>query len=188
VEKTGEAARSEAPAHATGGPPSEGGQASATRKETKKSGSEAFSGNEAFSPVDRKATSSPSLSIEGAEVAALRRWIARVWPGIPLDGGGIELGAWGVALGADLFRPLVADATELLPPVSLVAQVTDDAPLATRPATAEASKSPVLSSPPASVDGDGKKIVYFAAFAALLALLLSTVGAEFRSAFRARLR
>jgi hypothetical protein len=127
--------------------------------------------------------SSAPPSITAAEVAALQRWFARVWPAIPLGGGAGRGGAARVI--GDLFRPVVAAAARLLFLAPLAARAASDPPYAGHPQTANA---PQLALPNAPAPADGKRIIYRIALAALLALLAFTIWREFRSVRRPGVR
>jgi hypothetical protein len=125
--------------------------------------------------------SSAPPSITAAEVAASQRWLARIWPAIPLGGGAGQ--AW-AAVG-DLFRPAAAAAARLLFLAPLVARAASDSPFVGHPGTANA---PQLALPNAPASADGARIIYLIVLAALLALLAFTIWREFRSALRPRVR
>ena len=118
-------------------------------------------------------------SIAAAEVVALQRWFARIWPAIPL-GGGADRGWIARAIG-DLFRPAAVATARLLFLHPLVAQAASDSPFAGHPGTAIA---PRLALPNAPASADGKRIIYLIVCVALLALLAFTIWREFRSALR----
>jgi hypothetical protein len=131
-----------------------------------------------------RATRAP-LSVGPADAAAVRRWIARVWPGVPL-GGGTGRASISEAIGADLLRPAVAAATRSLHAVSAVARAVGfgDAQPADSPAGPSARHgflSNVASPAP------WEDVPYFVAIGALLALLAFTVWREFRSVLHPRL-
>jgi len=127
--------------------------------------------------------SSAPPSITAAEVAALQRWFARVWPAIPLGGGGAGRG-WAAGVIGDLFRPAAAATARLLSLVPLVARAAGDSPFVGHPGTANAPQLALPNAAPA----DGKKIIYLVVLAALLALLGFTIWREFRSALRPGVR
>lgn len=126
-----------------------------------------------------RTTSSPPVAVRAAEVAALQRWLARVWPAIALGGGEISrVGAVEVIAG-DLFRPALAAIAGVLLASSPVPLTSGDPPLGGDQGVAGASRS---APPPAPVAGEGGGIVYLIAIAGLLALLGFTVWREFRIA------
>jgi hypothetical protein len=127
--------------------------------------------------------SSAPPSIKAAEVAALQRWFARIWPAISLGGGAGR--GWAARVIADLFRPAAAATAQLLLLAPLVARAANDSPFVGHPGTAI---SPQLSLPDAPVSADGKRIIYLIVFAALLAFLAFTIWREFRSALRPGVR
>jgi len=129
----------------------------------------------------RTASSSPPVAVRAAEVAALQRWLARVWPAIALGGGGV-IGAQVVgAIAGDLARPALAIVTGLLLASSPILPASGDPALAGRPAGTGASQpTPAPLDAPTVVDG--VKIVYLIAIAGLLVLLAFTVWREFRIA------
>jgi len=127
--------------------------------------------------------SSAPPSITAAEVAALQRWFARIWPAIPLGGGAGR--GWAATVIGDLFRPAAAATARLLFLAPLVARAASDSPLVGHPGTANA---PQLAFPHAPASADGKRIIYLIALVALLALLAFTIWREFRSALRPGVR
>jgi hypothetical protein len=136
--------------------------------------------------------SSAPPSVSDAEVAALQRWFARVWPAIALGGG--EAGRdWVVRLiEEDLFRPAVvafARLLSLVPPVIRAAaiQAAGDSPLVRDPA-GTANEKPQIALPDIPAPVNDEKTLYFIAFAALLASLVFMLREEFRSTFRAGVR
>lgn len=141
---------------------------------------------EAIVPL-RRTASGPPVAVRAAEVAALQRWLARIWPAVALGGGGA--GGAGVveAVAADLLRPVLTAVTGLLLASSPVIPSSGDASLAGHQGVAGASRSAPAPSPPAAAD-DGGKIVYLIAIAGLLGLLGFTVWREFRLALHPRLR
>lgn len=142
--------------------------------------------NEAIVP-ERRTASSPPVAIRAAEVAALQRWFAQVWPAIALGGGEISrLGAV-EAIVAALFQPALAAITGVLLASLPVLPTSGDAPLTGHHGVAGASRSGSAPSPaPAAADGGG--VLYLIAIAGLLALLAFTVWREFRIALHPRLR
>lgn len=125
-------------------------------------------------------------SIAAAEVAALQRWFAYVWPAISL-GGGEEAGPALIVgmLEGGLLRPAVVDIPRLLSLVPAVTRVSGDSPPVRNPATGSA---PQRAHPPyAPAPGEGGKLLYLVALVALLALLAFTVWRELRSALRPHL-
>jgi hypothetical protein len=126
--------------------------------------------------------SSAPPSIAAAEVAALQRWFARIWPAISLGGAGR---GWAASVIGDLFRPAATATARLLFLTPLVARAASDSPLVGHPGTANAPQ-PALPNAPASADGE--RIIYLVVLAALLALLAFTIWREFRSALRPGVR
>jgi len=133
---------------------------------------------------ERRQASSPPLAIRAAEVAAWQRWLARVWPAIPLGGSGVI----GIGIDAgDLFRPALAVVTGLLLasspilPTSGDVPASGDVPLAGHHGVAGISRA-TPNPPPAPVAAEGGRVLYLIAMAALLALLAFTVWREFRIA------
>lgn len=127
-----------------------------------------------------RTASSPPVAVRAAEVAALQRWLARVWPAIALGGGEISrVGAVEVIAGG-LFPPALAAIAGVLLASSPVPLTSGDPPLGGDQGVAGASRSaPAL---PAPAAGEGGGIVYLIAIAGLLALLGFTVWREFRVA------
>jgi hypothetical protein len=123
--------------------------------------------------------SSAPPSITAAKVAPLRRWLARIWPAIPLGGGAGR--GWAARVIWDLFRPAAAPTARLLSLAPLVARTASDSPFAGHPGTAIA---PQLALPNAPAFADGKRTIYRIVLAALLALLAFTIWREFRSSLR----
>jgi hypothetical protein len=122
------------------------------------------------------------FSIKKAEVAALVRWFARIWPGIPLGGGETGQGWAAKVIEGDLLRPAIADIARLLvPPIT---RVPSGSPPVGHPATASA---PRPASPDASAPAD-RGTIYLIAIVALLALLSFTIWTELRSVFRPGVR
>jgi hypothetical protein len=141
--------------------------------------------------------SSAPPSVSDAEVAALQRWFARVWPAIGLGG---EAGRDLVVrlIEGDLFRPVVVVMTRLLslvPPTIQAAavQAAADSPpvrgpsLARHPVTGNEVPQLALPDVPA-VPLDEEQTLYLIAFVALLASLVFMLRGEFRSTFRAGVR
>jgi hypothetical protein len=127
--------------------------------------------------------SSAPPSIKAAEVVALQRWFARIWPAIPLGGGaGRE---WTAGVIGDLFRPAAAATARLRFLAPLAARVASDSPLVGHPATAN---GPQLAPPNAPASAGGTRVTYLIILAALLALLAFTIWREFRSALRPGVR
>jgi len=159
-----------------GGRVTDGGRASASA-----SGRDGDVNTEASRPAG--AGSNPQPSIAAAEVAAFRRWLARIWPAIALGGGAGD--GWGAGLIADLFllRPAAAFAVRLLTPPNAGA-AGGPGPVG-HPAAANAPQ-PALPAVPASPDGE--KTVYLAVFVALLAFLVFTIWREFRTTLRPGVR
>jgi hypothetical protein len=124
------------------------------------------------------------LSIPAADIAAAERWIARVWPGIPLGGGAGGTGPLGGAASA-LLHPAVLAATQLLALVPSLLQRAGDSPSAIPPATAN---TPELTLSDASVSTDWMKVVYLVTLIVLLALLAFTIWKEMGPVLRASMR
>lgn|GEM_PF-6609834 len=148
-----------------------------SRVSTRPNGPDAGAGK-ATPRVLGTASSAPP-SITAADVAALQRWFARIWPAIPLGGGAGR--GWAVRVMEDLFRPAAAASARLLFLAPSVARAAGDSPFVGHPGTANA---PQLALPNAPVSADGKRIIYLIVLAALLALLAFTIWREFRSALR----
>ncbi len=128
-------------------------------------------------------SSAPS-SIAAAEVAALQRRFARIWPAIPLGGGaGRE---WVARVIGGLFRQTAVAAAQSLFSTPLVARAAGDSPSVGQPG--RTAISPRLSPPAAPVSAGGTRVIYLVVIAALLALLAFTVWREFRSALRPGVR
>lgn len=126
--------------------------------------------------------SSAPPSIDDAEVAALQRWFARIWPAIALGDGESGRGWLARAIDGDLLRPAVAAVARLLflgPPI---VRAVADSPTVGLPATANAPQSappdnaPASSAPPPAADG-----TWFIFLAALSALLAFALWKEFHS-------
>jgi hypothetical protein len=119
-------------------------------------------------------------------VAAARRWLARVWPGIALGGDGSgESGTVGVtAEPGEVFRSALAAIGALLLTSSATPEVgggDSPSPLAGHPAGGAAAQSAPTRAPDTP---DGGEIFYLIAIAGLLALLAFTVWRELRVALR----
>ncbi len=125
------------------------------------------------------ASTSAPLSIRAAEVAALQRWFARVWPGVALGGDGTGLARAARAIGGDLLRPAAAAIAQSLLPVLPAAWAPGDSPSAAHSATADARQHALPGAPTVATV---KKILFLAAIAALLAVLAFTIWTEFRAA------
>jgi hypothetical protein len=132
-----------------------------------------------------RTASSPPVAVRAAEVAALQRWLARVWPAIALGGGGA--GGVGVvgAIAGGLFRPALAAIAGMLLASSPIPLASGDSTLGGEHGVAGASRSAPALVPDA---GDGGGIVYLIAIAGLLGLLVFTVWREFRMALHPGLR
>jgi hypothetical protein len=141
----------------------------------------AASGSGSAAPLRKRRTaSSPPFAVRAAEVAALQRWLARVWPAVSLGGGGIS-GAPAVdEIAGDVFRPVLAVVSGLLL-ASSPFPTSGEGSLAARHGVAGASQSSPAPFPQPTAD-DGVKVVYLIAIAGLLALLAFTVWREFRIA------
>lgn len=132
--------------------------------------------------------SSPPVAVRAAEVAALQRWLARVWPAIALGGGEISGVGMVETIAGDLFRPALAAITGVLLASSPILPTSGDPlPLSGHQGVAGASRS-APAPPPVPATGDGGGIVYLIAIAGLLALLAFTVWREFRIALHPGLR
>lgn len=176
------------------------GSATSTSKETTKratpsarndggrpSASQSAPDEGASRPTSRATGTAPNPppSIRAAQVVALRRWLAYVWPAIALGGSGADRGWMARPGAAGLVHPSVAAIARVLSPVPPIGQASGAAPLAGRPGTANVPQ-PAL--PDASRATDGTEIVYLAIFIALSALLAFTLWREFRSVLRPRAR
>lgn len=128
----------------------------------------------------------PPVAVRAAEVAALQRWLARVWPAVALGGSGIDGAGVVEVIARELFRPALAAITGVLLASSPVLSASGDAPLAGHQGVASASRS--APAPLVPVAGDGGGIIYLIAIAGLLALLAFTVWREFRMALHPDLR
>jgi hypothetical protein len=124
-------------------------------------------------------------SIAPAEVAALQRWFARIWPAISL-GGGVGGGAPAAGM-VDLLllRPAAAAVARLLSLAPAVAQAPGGSPSVGH---SDAAKDPRSTLPDAAGSPDGQKTIYLVVFAALLAVLAFTIWKEFRSTLRPGVR
>jgi hypothetical protein len=159
-----------------GGGVADGGRAAASA-----SGRNGAANTEASRPAGPGSNAPPSIA--AAEVAAFRRWLARIWPAIALGGGAGD--GRGVGAIADLFllRRAAAIAARLL--TAPAAGAAGGPGPAGHSATANASQ-PALPEAPASPDG--QKTIYLAVFAALLAFLVFTIWREFRTTLRPGVR
>jgi len=160
--------------------PSEGGSANAAPSDP------AGAGKKTRLSAAATAKRTP-LSVGPADVAAVQRWFARVWPAIALggeDGQGLLVPT---AIAAELLRPLIAVADRSLQAVASVVRAVggDGAPAAGRPVQPHAPNG-FLSNVAAAADWE--KIPYLVAIAILLALLAYTMWREFRSALRPHVR
>lgn len=153
---------------------SEDGPAAALQRGGAGGGSEAIA-------RERRTASGAGVAVRAAEVAALQRWLARVWPAVALDGGGVDGLAVARAIAGGLLPPGLAAVTGLLLASSPVLPASGDAPLAGDQGVAGASRSSAVPSPPPSA-ADVVKAAYLIAIAALLGLLAFTVWREFRVA------
>lgn len=134
-----------------------------------------------------RTASNPPVAVRAAEVAALKRWLARVWPAVSL--GGSEVRGAGVVEGiaGGLLRPALTAVTGLLLASSPVLQTSGDSPLSGHQGVAGASRSapnPAL----APTLAERGSFLYLIAIGGLLALLGFTVWREFRLALHPRLR
>jgi hypothetical protein len=159
-----------------GGRATDGGRAAASA-----SGRDGDVKTEASRPDGTGSNAPPSIA--AAEVAALRRWLARVWPAIALGGGAGD--GWGAGVIADLLllRPAAVVTARLLTPPAAGAPG-GPGPVG-HPATANAPQ-PAPPATPASPDEE--KTVYLVVFAALLAFLVFTIWREFRTTLRPGVR
>ncbi len=123
----------------------------------------------------------PPVSVRAAEVAALQRWLARVWPAVALGGNGGGGFAAAEVIAGELLRPALAAVTGLLLASAPTLPASADPPPAGRQGVAGASKSSPTLVP---VAGDGGGVVYLIGIAGLLALLAFTVWREFDVALR----
>jgi hypothetical protein len=140
------------------------------------------SASEAVVGRGRTASSSPPVAVRAAEVAALQRWLARVWPAVSLGGSGVIGARVAEVIAGDLFRPALAAVTGLMLASSSlpITQASGAPPLAGGPAvpnTPQPAPTPV----PAA---DGGSLLYLLAVAGLLGLLAFTVWREFDVALR----
>jgi hypothetical protein len=134
-----------------------------------------------------RTASSPPVAVRAAEVAALRRWLARVWPAVALGGNGVgRTGVVEVIVG-DLLRPALAAVTGLLLTSSPILPTGGDPPLTGQHGVAGASRS-TPAPPPLPAAAEGGSVLYLIAIAGLLGLLAFTVWREFRIALHPRLR
>ncbi len=155
---------------------SDGAAAAATQHRVDRTASEAI--------VRRTPTASSPPVVSAAEVAALQRWLARVWPAVALDDGGVSGGGVVGAIAADLFRPALVAVTGLLLAGSPILPTSGDPPLVGHHGVAGASRSSVPNPAPAPSAADGGSVVYLIVIAGLLGLLAFTVWREFRIALR----
>ncbi|HEX8688794.1 MAG TPA: hypothetical protein VF729_00965 [Solirubrobacterales bacterium] len=120
------------------------------------------------------------LAVEPSEVASARRWIARVWPAIALGG---EAGPSSIvsAVETALLRPALATIRRSLRAVAGVARAVGYGGVADLGTPPKSSPRHGFLSSVASA-AEWKKIGFFAAMAAILALLAFTVWREFRAA------
>jgi len=124
---------------------------------------------------------STSLSVTAGKVVALRRWIARIWPGIPLIGRGPAARA----IEAGLLEPAATTAGQLLFAAALATAAVGDSPLATDdPPAAKDRYTDLLG----VMSTDWKKALYWIALGVLLALLAFAVWRDFQPALRPRVR
>ncbi len=133
-----------------------------------------------------RTSSSPPVAVRAAEVAALQRWLARVWPAVALGGSGA--GIIEVITGG-LFRPALATVAGLLLANSPILPTSGDASLAGHQGgVAGAARSSAPNPVPPPPAAEGGSVLYLIAIAALLAMLAFTVWREFRIALHPRLR
>lgn len=116
------------------------------------------------------------------------RWLARVWPGIALDGRDADGGV--LVEAADLFRPALAGIARALAAIPAIGRPAADLPFAGSPAPAGAPAT--ANDPQATLSdvsaADWKDVFYVAALVLLLALLAFTLWKEMGPALRAGLR
>ena len=145
-------------------------------------------GTSGATPGATGTASSTSPSIDDAEVAALYRWLARIWPAIALGDGEVGQGVLARALEGGLFHPAVATVARLLSLVPPIVRAVADSPTVGSLATANAPQPAPPDNAPANgaptPAADGKRAVYLVALVALLALLAFTIWKEFRSTLR----
>lgn len=137
--------------------------------------------SEAIVRRGRTASSNPPVAVRAAEVAALQRWLARVWPAVALGGSGVSGAGVVELIAGDLFGSALAAVAGLLPASSPVLPASGDAPLAGHHGVAGASRS-APNPAPAPAAAEGGSVLYLIAIAGLLALLAFTVWREFRIA------
>jgi hypothetical protein len=147
------------------------------------SDSGAGAGKATSRPIDT--ASRAPLRIAPAEVAALQRWFARIWPAIALADGEAGRGWLARVIERGLLHPAVVAIARLLSLGPPAIREAGDSPLVGPPVPANAPQ-PALSNVPGPADG--KSISYIVTFAALLALLAFTVWREFRSTLRTWMR
>ncbi len=131
-------------------------------------------------PRRKLAAASAPPSIKTGRAAPLRRWLARVWPAIALGPDGASPAQWGDRRPEGTRPPTVFDAARLL--LLGIARASGDPAPSENPARPSAS-------PAAPNDGSlpgGREITSFVivSFAALLALLASSVWVELRARYR----
>jgi hypothetical protein len=138
---------------------------------------------------ERRAVSTPPPAVRAADVAALQRWLARVWPAVALGDGGVSGTSVVGVMAEEVLRPALAAVTGLLLASSPVLPIGGDSRLTGDPAAPSALPSrPAPDPAPLSTVDDGGKVVYLIAIVGLLALLVFTVWREFRLALHPRLR
>jgi hypothetical protein len=130
--------------------------------------------------VRERRRASSHLAVGAAEVAALQRWLARVWPAISLGPSGVGAGVVGV-IARDLFRSALVAATGALLVSSPILPSSGNVPPTGHHGVAGASRSAPQSLPAHTV-GEGGKTLYLIALVGLLALMAFTVWREFRIA------
>lgn len=126
----------------------------------------------------------PPVAVRAAEVAALQRWLARVWPAVALGGSGVNGAGVVEVIAGDLLRPALTAVTGLLRVSSPIFPTGGDPAPAGHQGVAGASRS----APASPVTTDGGSVLYLIVVAGLLALLAVTVWREFWIALHPRLR
>lgn len=137
---------------------------------------------------ERRAVSSPPPAVRAADVAALQRWLARVWPAVALGDGGVNGTSVVEVMAEEVLRPALAAVTGLLLASSPVLPISDSRFTADPAAPNALLSRPAPDPAPLSSVDDGGKVVYLIAIVGLLALLVFTVWREFRLALHPRLR
>ncbi len=122
---------------------------------------------------------SAPISVRANEVAALQRWLARVWPAIALGGGPGGDGVFGLVAG-DLLRPAFSAFAGLLGSAPSLPAPADSSPLGHSTSETASEPSPALS----PVPPDRGRALYLVALAALLAFMGFAIWREFDVALR----